>query len=141
MKNEVTILIVDDDDVDVEDIRRALTKLRIANPVRVAVDGVDALEILRGENGAEKLELPYLIILDINMPRMNGLEFLREIRADPALRRSIVFVLTTSDDERDRTAAYDKNVAGYILKTDPVTTLDQALSMLNRYWRLIEFPD
>ena len=77
----VTILLVEDDDIDAETVRRALEELKIGNPLRVARDGLEGLEILRGENGHEAIEKPYLILLDLNMPRMNGLEFLAAIRS------------------------------------------------------------
>ena len=91
---DVHILIVDDDDISIRAIRRALTKMKLVNPVRVATDGIQGLEILRGEAGEKKLLPPFVVLLDINMPRMNGHEFLAEVRDDPKLRRAIIFVLT-----------------------------------------------
>ena len=102
----VTILLVEDDEVDVKALRWAFDKLKIANPVAVARDGVEALELLK------TLSRPFLIITDINMPRMNGIEFLRNVRASKDHRDSIVFVLTTSNDEQDKIDAYNLNVAG-----------------------------
>ncbi len=102
----VTILLVEDDEVDVKALRWAFDKLKIANPVAVARDGVEALELLK------TLPRPFLIITDINMPRMNGIEFLRNVRASKDYRDSIVFVLTTSNDEQDKIDAYNLNVAG-----------------------------
>jgi len=102
----LNVLLVEDDDVDVMNVRRAFKKNHIANPLWVAGNGLEALEILRGD------EMPRdrrLILLDLNMPRMNGLEFLRELRADPELHGTPVVVLTTSDDERDRVEAYNLN--------------------------------
>ncbi|MEM8812062.1 MAG: response regulator [Pseudomonadota bacterium] len=137
---EATILIVDDDDIDVELLQRTLKKLKIANRTHRATDGLDALEILRGENGRERLEPPYIILLDINMPRMSGLEFLEEVRSDPDLRRAVIFVLTTSDDQSDILGAYDKNIAGYVVKGDASETFQQALLMLDHFWRVVELP-
>lgn len=135
-----TFLLVEDDEVDIAAVKRALMVLKIANPLRVARDGIEALEILRGENGQEILEPPYIILLDLKMPRMNGHEFLEEIRKDPQLRDSIVFVMTTSRNEDDKRAAFDQNVAGYIVKEDPIGTFRQAINMLDHYWRLVEMP-
>ena len=137
----VNILLVEDDEVDVKAVRRAFRDLKIANPVVEAVDGIEALEILRGDNGKARLAHPYLILLDLNMPRMGGLEFLAEIRKDPELQRSVVFVMTTSAAEEDRFKAYNMNVAGYVLKHSPGHTFMEAVSMLEHYWRVIEFPE
>jgi CheY-like chemotaxis protein len=133
----LNVLLVEDDDVDVMNVRRAFKKNNIANPLWTAGNGLDALEILRGD------EMPRdrrLVLLDLNMPRMNGIEFLRELRADPELHGTPVVVLTTSDDERDRVEAYNLNVAGYILK--PVTFMNfvEAMATLNKYWTLVEMP-
>ena len=136
----VTFLLVEDDDVDVRAMQRAFKRMKIANPIVVARDGLEAMEHLRGENGREKLQRPYLVMLDLNMPRMNGREFLEEVREDAELRSSIVFVLTTSNDEKDRVEAYEKNVAGYIVKADAEKTFTDAVEMLDHYWRVVEFP-
>lgn len=109
----MNIVIVDDDEVDIVAIRRALRKHGIANPTYVAHDGIEALRLLRGEEAPPGTSL---LLLDINMPRMNGFEFLDELRADPELRDTAVIMLSTSDDERDRRAAYRKQVAGYLEK-------------------------
>ena len=136
----VNLLLVDDDEVDIQGLKRAFAKSRIGNPITVARDGVEALEILRGENGKSKLTKPYLIMLDINMPRMSGLEFLDVIRADDDLKAAIVFMITTSKDEEDKARAYGQNVAGYIVKQDPANTFMQAVSMLEHFWKIVEFP-
>jgi len=140
MAKEVQLLLVEDDEIDVMGIKRTLKKMRIANTVHVAEDGIVALEMLRGENGRPKLELPYIIMLDLNMPRMGGLELLEILREDPELRKAIVFVMTTSSDERDIFKAYEKNIAGYIVKENAEETFVKALDMIDHYWRLIEFP-
>jgi CheY-like chemotaxis protein len=139
-KKAVKILLVDDDEVDVIGITKTLKSLKITNDLRHAFDGVDALEHLRGTNGKTKLEPPYLILLDLNMPRMGGLEFLDEIRKDPKLRKAIIFVMTTSADEKDVYAAYDKNIAGYVVKSNAEHTFKEALSMLDLYWTIVELP-
>ncbi len=140
MAPTVNLLLVDDDEVDVQGLKRAFVKSRIANPITVARDGVEALEILRGENGKPKLPKPHLILLDLNMPRMNGLEFLEAIRADDEFKSAVVFMVTTSKAEEDKARAYGHNVAGYIVKQDPAKTFMQAVSMLEHYWTVVEFP-
>lgn len=140
MPREVTLLIIEDDEVDIKALKRAFRKLHIGNPMRFARDGQEGLDILRGENGQEKLNKPYLILLDLNMPRVNGMEFLEQIRQSPDLKASIVFVLTTSQDEQDRVRAYNHNVAGYVLKHDAERTFLDAVAMLEHYWKIIEFP-
>ncbi|WP_282609702.1 response regulator [Pelagibius sp. Alg239-R121] len=136
----VTFLLVEDDEVDVKAIKRSLLELRIANPLIVARDGREALEHLRGQNGREKIVSPFLILLDLNMPRMNGLEFLAELRSDRELNTSVVFVLTTSRDERDRLSAYEKHVAGYIVKSNVADSFAEAMKLIDHYWRVVEFP-
>lgn len=133
----LNILLVEDDDVDVMNVRRAFKKNNIRNPLWTAGNGVEALEILRGG------EIPAnrrLILLDLNMPRMTGIEFLKELRQDPELGATPVVVLTTSDAERDRVDAYKLNVAGYILKPVTLTNFVEAMATLNKYWTLVELP-
>ena len=138
--NNVTILLVDDDEIDRELLVRALRKANIINPVRTAVDGVQGLEILRGENGQEKIRRPYIIVLDWNMPRMSGAEFLYTIRDDKKLSDSIVFVLTTSSAQRDKLEAYDYNVAGFIVKDRAGKDFLELIQMLDRYWQVVDLP-
>ncbi len=131
---EVTILVVEDDEIDVKALLRAFKKLKIANPVTVAKDGIEGWEAL------QNLPRPYLIILDINMPRMNGIELLEKIRATENYHDSIVFVLTTSTDDKDKFEAYNLNVAGYMLKSDMGASFIRAIELVERYWKVIEFP-
>jgi CheY-like chemotaxis protein len=135
----VNILLVEDDEVDVMAIRRAMKRSKISNPVHVAGDGLEALEQLRAVDETA-IPRPFIILLDLNMPRMNGLEFLEELRQDEALQDSIVFVLTTSDSDRDRVAAYRKNIAGYVLKSNVGDQFIQLLSMLDSYWNVVVLP-
>ncbi|MBV9108034.1 MAG: response regulator [Gemmatimonadetes bacterium] len=133
----LNILLVEDDEVDVMNVRRAFQKNNIANPLFVAGDGEEALARLRsGDVPAERR----IVLLDLNMPRMNGIEFLREVRADPELARTTVVVLTTSNDERDKIDAYNLNVAGYLLKPVTFSNFCEVMATLNKYWTLVEMP-
>jgi CheY-like chemotaxis protein len=138
---EINILLVEDDEVDVMAVKRALKELKIANPFFRAADGIDALDMLRGANGKAKLPRPFIILLDLNMPRMSGLEFLVELRNDPELHSSVVFVMTTSAAEEDRARAYNKCIAGYVLKHSAAHSFIDAMTMLEHFWRVVEFPE
>jgi CheY-like chemotaxis protein len=137
----VKILLVEDDSIDVKAFQRAMSKMKISNPIQISRDGVEAWEYLQGcvADGGE--EAPSLVILDINMPRMNGLELLSKIRKDNKLRHLIVFVLTTSNDEKDKFEAFDMNVAGYMLKSDMGNSFIRAVELIDSYWRVVEFPE
>ena len=137
---DVNILIVDDDQVDVRAIKRGLEKEKVANPVFTACDGVEALQMLRGQNGHDKLPRPYLIMLDLNMPRMNGIEFLQQLRDDPALTDSIVFVLTTSASEEDQASAYKEHIAGYLLKSEAGENFLKVVRMIEAFVLVVRFP-
>jgi CheY-like chemotaxis protein len=134
------LLHVEDDDICQMMLSRAFKKGKIANPISCACDGIDALEMLRGTNGRERLPRPFLILLDLNMPRMNGIEFLKELRQDEDLKKSIVFVLSTSDADEDKVEAYNLGVAGYILKSNPANAFLEATALLDTYWRVVELP-
>lgn len=136
-EHRLNILLVEDDQIDVMNVRRAFEKNHITNPLWVARDGVEALEMLEGgEVPKERL----LILLDLNMPRMNGIELLREIRGRDDLKQLSVVVLSTSNDERDRIEVYNLNVAGYILKPVTFVSFVEAMATLNKYWTLVEMP-
>jgi CheY-like chemotaxis protein len=136
------ILLVEDDDIDRMVVQRAFAKNNIANPLKTARDGQEALDMLKGINGKSQLcPLPKIMLLDINMPRMNGLELLSEIRDDEQLKTISVFMLTTSKDDQDRLQAYKKNVAGYIIKPVSFDKLVEAIAVLNTYWNLSVLPD
>lgn len=137
MSKLARVLLVEDDEVDVMTVRRAFKRTEQNLPLEVRGDGVRALSALR--NGEIRVE-GLLILLDINMPRMNGLEFLEEIRRDPKLRAIPVVVLTSSDHERDRFEAYNQNVAGYIVKPVTFEKFVEVVSALGDYWSSVEFP-
>jgi CheY-like chemotaxis protein len=134
------LLHVEDDDLCLMGLHRAFKTARIANPVSYAHDGIEALEMLRGTNGRPRLPRPFLILLDLNMPRMDGIEFLKELRKDEDLKKSIVFVMTTSDADEDKVKSYNLGVAGYILKSNPANAFLEATALLDTYWRVVEFP-
>ena len=133
----LNILLVDDDDVDVMNVKRAFAKSNIINPVFTASNGIEALQKLRDGTipGTRRL-----ILLDLNMPKMNGIEFLRELRKDPELRSSSVVVLTTSNEDKDKVDAYNLNVAGYLLKPVTFVNFAEVMIALNKYWSLVEMP-
>ena len=139
-RKPVHILLIDDDEVDVIAVRRAFRKTRIDVPVEVVGDGIEALRVLRGNGIHRPLPRPYLILLDLNMPRMSGLEFLEELRDDPDLRHAPVFVLTSSLDREQKLRAYDYNVAGYVIKSRMAEDFVKLANMLEMYCRLIELP-
>lgn len=130
------ILLVEDDDIDALSVIRAFSRLKIANPIVRAKDGIEALEILKNQ----EIEHPYLILLDLNMPRMGGLELLNTLRNDPSLETSVVFVLTTSKDDEDKLAAYKQHIAGYIVKEKLDDGFEDLVKLLDHYWRLVELP-
>jgi CheY-like chemotaxis protein len=132
------LILVEDDDIDVMNVRRALERAHVTNPVFVAHNGIEGLELLRSNKVPKDRRL---VLLDLNMPRMNGIEFLRELRKDPALRATPVVVLTTSDDDRDKVQAYDLNVAGYLLKPVTFVNFVDVMAALNKYWALVELPE
>ncbi len=137
----INILLVEDDEVDVMNVRRAFKKGHITNPLYVAGNGIEALDMLRGNGHLPPMPTERrLILLDLNMPKMNGIEFLTELRNDPNLKQTPVVVLTTSSEDRDRVHAYDLNVAGYLLKPVTFGTFVEIMVALNQYWALCEMP-
>ncbi|MBM7118815.1 response regulator [Archangium primigenium] len=133
----LNILLVEDDSVDVMHVQRAFKKSNIQSVLHLAQDGQQALEMLReGQVPANNR----LILLDLNMPRMNGLEFLSAIRSDPALSSTPVVVLTTSNDDRDRVQSYAHHVAGYLLKPVTSPAFVELMAALNAYWTRVELP-
>ena len=133
----LNILLVEDDELDVMNVQRAFRKNNILNPLHIAGNGLEALEVLRSDAMPKERRL---ILLDLNMPKMGGIEFLKELRADPELRAATVVVLTTSDEERDKVKAYDLNVAGYILKPVTLAAFIEIMAALNKYWSVNELP-
>lgn len=138
----INILLVEDDEVDVMNVRRAFKKGGISSPLFTASNGLEALEMLKGQRGQRPV-VPLdrrLILLDLNMPKMGGIEFLQILRADSDLKSTPVVVLTTSGEDCDRVQAYDLNVAGYLLKPVSFEPFVQTMTALNHYWSLCEMP-
>lgn len=135
----INILLVEDDAVDVMTVQRAFKKGEVANPLHIAGNGLEALDVLRAPGSPFKGSR-CVILLDLNMPKMNGIEFLTKLRQDPEYHKTPVIVLTTSDQERDRVEAYNLHVAGYILKPVTFSKFVEVITVLNHYWTLCEFP-
>jgi CheY-like chemotaxis protein len=133
----LSILLVEDDAVDVMNVRRAFEKNGITSHLYVAANGLEALQMLRGGQVPGERRL---VLLDLNMPRMNGIEFLRELRADPDLRATPVVVLTTSTIDQDKIDAYGLNIAGYLVKPVTFAAFCDLMITLNKYWALVELP-
>lgn len=137
---QVTILHIEDDLSDVKALRRAFAKNNLKNPIVVAENGIEALAHLRGEDGKKRLEYPYVVLLDLNMPKMSGHEFLEELRRDPYLKQIAVFVLTTSNSMSDKHNAHEQQVAGYIQKSSVTSGQVDLARLLSTYCRIVEIP-
>ena len=133
----LNILLVEDDEVDVMNVRRAFERNNVSNPLYVAGNGLEALAMLRDGTVPRERRL---ILLDLNMPKMNGIEFLQALRADPDLASTPVVILTTSNDDQDKIDAYNLNVAGYLLKPVTFSNFCERMTTLNKYWTLVEMP-
>jgi CheY-like chemotaxis protein len=137
----IHIMLVEDDVVDIMNVKRAFKKNNINNPLHIANNGLEALDMLKGRNGVPKLNpVPKIVLLDINMPKMNGIELLKEMRADDELKSISVFIMTTSNEDSDKFEAYSLNVAGYILKPINFEKFVTAVSTLKNFWKMIELP-
>ncbi|NOI35818.1 response regulator [Vibrio cyclitrophicus] len=132
----VSILLVEDDDIDAIGIQRSLKSFNLLNPIHRTRDGLEALKVLKND----AIDRPFIVLLDLNMPRMNGMEFLSAIRSDPNLSDIVVFVLTTSQLDEEISAAYKKNIAGYIVKSSSNQDYKQLIRFLENYWNLVELP-
>lgn len=132
-----TILVVEDDDVDYRLLMRSFEKRKIANVVVRAVDGLDALEKIN----AGEVSKPFIVLLDLNMPRMNGQEFLTELRKHPLHGDTVVFLVTTSNEDEDIRNSFSQHVAGYFLKDNVGGSLDKVVEVINGYWQIVILPE
>jgi CheY-like chemotaxis protein len=137
MKSKKPILLVEDDTVDVLTIKRSLQEIHVTNQVDVAENGEIALERLRNL----RFERPCLILLDLNMPRMGGIELLRIIKSDDVFKCIPVIVLTTSGDEQDKIESFNLGVAGYMVKPVDYQQFVEVVKTINLYWTLSEMPN
>jgi CheY-like chemotaxis protein len=129
--------LVEDDQVDVMTVKRALKELHVTNPLAHRENGEAALAHLR-DPACEK---PCIILLDLNMPRMNGIEFLQVVKHDEALRRIPVVVLTTSEEQQDKVNSFDLGVAGYMAKPVDYRQFVEVMRSINSYWTISEMPE
>lgn len=128
------ILLIEDDDIDTMTVRRAMSDLDVTYQLSCVTNGEEGLDFLRDPANPR----PGLILLDINMPRMNGIEFLTEMKADPALKSIPVAILTTSKEELDRVAAFDNSVAGYMVKPVDYHQFVKIMKAICNYWAISE---
>jgi len=137
MRDSKPIMLVEDDTVDAMSVKRALKDLKVLNPLVRAGNGEEALVYLRDDNNVK----PCVILLDLNMPKMNGIEFLKVAKADEKLRRIPAIILTTSKDDQDRIQTFQLNVAGFIVKPVDYIKFVEAMKIINLYWTLSELPN
>jgi len=137
MKNLKPILLVEDDSVDAMTVKRALKELNVTNQLVHSINGEQALEYLKTDNNKK----PCVILLDLNMPKMNGIEFLQAIKEDEKLKKTPVVVLTTSNEQDDITTSFRFSVAGYMVKPVDYKKFVEAIRAINLYWTLSELPN
>ncbi len=133
---EVTLMLIDDDDVDAMALQRSFHKQKLGNRIIRAHDGQEALEMLEGG----QVPYPFIIILDLQMPRMTGIEFLGKLRAHPEFHDAVVFVLTTSKAEQDLDATYNQHIAGYFVKEETGENFIDVVAVLDSYWKIVQLP-
>lgn len=138
-KHRLSILLIDDDDVAIESAQRNLKKNGVHFPIHTACNGQEGLMALRGKSPYGAMPRELVVLLDLNMPVKNGFEFLDEVRNDPKLRSTVVFVLTTSDADTDRTRAYHNCIAGYMVKSALGSQFAQLAALLNVYDSSVSF--
>jgi len=137
MKNSKGILLVEDDQVDAMSVKRALKDLHVTNQLNIVGNGEEALTFLRNPEN----EKPGIILLDLNMPKMNGIEFLEIAKHDKNLRRIPVVVLTTSEEDQDKVNSFNLGVAGYMLKPVDYQRFVEVVRTINLYWTLSELSE
>jgi len=134
--NHKPILLVEDDQVDVMTVKRALKEIKVTNPIVNLENGEEALKYLRDPDNAK----PCIILLDLNMPIMNGIEFLQVAKNDAQLKRIPVIVLTTSEEQQDKIGSFDLGVAGYMAKPVDYRQFVEVMRTIDAYWTISELP-
>lgn len=137
MNKTLNILLIDDDIVDIMNMKRAFAKKGLQHPLHIAHNGEEALHML----DSQTIPVPHIILLDLNMPRMGGVEFLEIIRKHPVYKNIHVVVLTTSDEEADKIRAHQHNIAGYVVKPISGKAFSDQVDTLNNSWEIVNFPD
>jgi CheY-like chemotaxis protein len=137
MRTTKPILLVEDDKVDAMTIKRALQEINVTNVLKIVGNGEEALDFLRDDDN----EKPAIILLDLNMPKMNGIEFLTIIKKDEDLKRIPAIVLTTSRDEQDRIDSFNLGIAGYMIKPVDYLQFVEVMKTIHIYWTLSELPE
>lgn len=130
---DCTVLIVDDDDVAIEGVLRSFKRHKVQCSTLAAGDGREALAILQGKHPTKRISSPYIVLLDLNMPGMDGFQFLQALRADPELKRTVVFILSTSARTQDMCRAYDEQVAGYMVKSSVGPQFARLADFIGKY--------
>lgn len=141
-KKQLNILLVEDDEVDVMTVQRAFKKNNLLQEHRlfIANNGLEALSVLKGESDPPMPGENRLVLLDLNMPKMGGIEFLHALRENESLKATSVIILTTSDEDKDKVEAYRFNVAGYILKPVTFDKFVDTIAVIDEYWQLSQLP-
>jgi len=137
MRSKRPVLLVEDDQVDVMTVKRSFKEINITNRLEIVSNGVEALSFLRNSEN----EKPCIILLDLNMPKMNGIEFLSIAKQDEKLRRIPIVVLTTSEEEQNRMDSFDLGVAGYMIKPVDYQKFVEVVKTIDMYWTLSELPE
>jgi CheY-like chemotaxis protein len=137
MNENISILLVEDDHVDAITIIRVLKELNITNPISITRNGEEALKFLKNENNRK----PHIIFLDLNMPKMNGIEFLSIMKKDENLKRIPIVVITTSKEEQDIINSFNHGVAGYMIKPVDFKQFLKVIKTIDQYWTLSELPE
>jgi len=129
-------LLIEDDDVDVMTVKRAIRDLKVTNQLVSIGDGEKAIEYLRTESTTK----PCIILLDLNMPKMDGAEFLEIVKADKALKKIPIVILTTSNSDRDVIESFERGAAGYMVKSVDYEKFVETIRAIDQYWTLSKLP-
>jgi len=132
------ILLIEDDYIDIVNVQRVLKKINFDHLIRVAKNGLEALDLIQNSDGTVKYPLPNVILLDLNMPRMNGMEFLKVLRSNEELSGLNVFVMTTSSEEGDKIMAKNYGVSGYIVKPFTFDKFEDSETGLDSFGLLLD---